>query len=97
MLMLEITGLPPSPQLTTPRDHIKLLDDKGRTYKPAGIATRSIEDRKSNLAVEYMRPIGIRNEAPTYLFLVPPGTTRFKLLLDPLPPVPFTASRIAAP
>lgn len=95
VLVVEIVGIPLASPSTRPRDQVRVVDDAGRIYTTVGLALGSLES--STFVPEYLRAPNVRSTPPKYLFLVPPGTTRFELRVPSLDPVRFTASVTDAP
>ena len=91
ILSIEIADLPNAVRSVRSRDRIRVADDVGRMYTPMGIAYRSL-DNSNSLVPEYLQTPSARRTRPQYLFLVPPGQTRFVLHVPSRQPVPFTAS-----
>lgn len=91
ILLVEIADLPSAVRSARSRDQIRVADDVGRMYTPMGIAYRSL-DISNSLVPEYLQTPSARRTRPHYLFLVPPGQTRFVLHVPSRRPVPFTAS-----
>ena len=91
ILSVEIADLPSAVRSVRSRDQIRVADDDGRMYTPMGVAYRSLGNSNS-LVPEYLQTSSARRTRPQYLFLVPPGQTRFVLHVPSRQPVPFSAS-----